>query len=185
MFCPTDSRYILADRATDPARADEPLLWIIDVEEQRTWPMETRNPKTGHSSWLADGSGVLTHGVVRPPGDRAGAEYVQILNRDGSSRWISYHGPPRYYGHCHSTPRGTAITDAIVRPDAITAIRPLGEGRGEGSTTETLCVHRTSWEGYGQLTHPHPHVSPDGRWLSFGAYRDGRKDLYVLDCSDL
>ena len=104
-----------------------------------------------------------------------------MLNRNGSSSWIGYHGPPRYYGHCHITPTGVIITDSIFRDDAITAVRP----RGDSYTREVVCIHGTDWTAGGQETHPHPHVSPDGRWILFGAHKDGHKDIYAVGCSDL
>jgi hypothetical protein len=176
MFSPVSTRHILADRATDPDRPEVPLLWIIDVEDGKTWPLATRNPKTGHSSWLWDGSGALTHGVVPRGMEHEGAEYIQLLDFDGAERWIGFQGPPRYYGHCHSTPDGVIVTDAIFREDALTAVVP----RGDSYARRTLCVHGTSWPGFGQLTHPHPHASPDGKWIVFGSYRNGRKDIYAL-----
>jgi hypothetical protein len=181
MFSPVTDRYILADRATDPDKQKTPLLWVIDVEESETWPLRTRNPKTGHSTWLWDGSGALTHGMVPAGQEREGAEYMQILNRDGSTRWIGYHGPPRHYGHCHISPREVIITDSIFRRDAITAVRPTTRSY----TREVVCLHGTEWSGHGQMSHPHPHVSPDGRWIVLGAYRYGRKDIYAVGCSDL
>lgn len=182
MFSPVTRRYILADRATGPERREEPLLWVIDVVKQETWPLGTRTPKTGHSVWLWDGSGVVTHGVVSDKGRHEGAEYIQILDFDGTTRWIGYHGPPRFYGHCHVAPDGrTIVTDAIFRPDAITAVTP---GDSEAFTRETVCLHRTEGMELGQRTHPHPHVSPDGHWIVFGAYRGGRKDLYAVRCTD-
>jgi len=177
MFSPVSRRYVLADRATDPDRRDEPLLWIMDVQKQETWPLGTRNAKTGHSVWLWDGSGAVTHGVVTDGGEHDGAEYIQTLNLDGTTRWIGYHGPPRYYGHVHVTPDDrTIITDAIFRPDAITVVTPTGDR----CRVETICLHRTEGPTLGQRSHPHPHVSPDGRWILFGAYRDGRKDLFAV-----
>lgn len=177
MFSPVTRRHILADRATDPARRDEPLLWMIDVEKRDAWPLETRNPKTGHSVWRSDGSGAVTHGVVLGGGEHDGAEYIQMLNLDGTTRWIGYHGPPRYYGHVHVTPDDrTIVTDAIFRPDAITAVTP----QGDSYRAETVCGHRTSGPEFGQRSHAHPHVSPDGTWILFGAYREGRKDLYAV-----
>jgi hypothetical protein len=181
MFSPVTCRYVLADRATDPDRRDEPLLWIIDLESSRTWPLETRNPKTGHSAWLWDGSGAATHGVAVDGGPHDGAEYVQIINFDGTTRWIGYHGPPRYYGHIHVTPDDrTIITDAIFRPDAVTAITPAEDSYRR----ETVCLHRTEGPEFGQRSHAHPHVSPDGQWIVFGAYREGRKDLYAVRWGD-
>ena len=181
MFSPITNRYILADRACDPSKRDVPLLWIIDVERSETWPLKTCNKKTGHSTWLWNGSGALTHGVVPAGKDKEGAEYIQILNWDGSNRWIGYHGPPRYYGHCHITPREVIITDSIFQDDAITAVRP----KRDSYAREIICLHRTDWQGHGQMTHPHPHVSPDGRWIVFGAYRNGRKDIYTVRCDDI
>lgn len=181
MFSPVTERYILADRATDPGRREMPLLWMIDVEDSEAWPLRTRNPRTGHSSWLWDGSGALTHGVVPGGQDREGAEYMQVLDHDGSSRWTGYHGPPRFYGHCHVTPGEVIITDSIFRDDAITAVKPMADSYSK----EVVCLHRTEWSGHGQMSHPHPHVSPDGRWIVFGAYRNGRKDIYAVGCRDL
>ena len=181
MFSPRTNRYILADRATDPARKEIPLLWIIDLERSETWPLATCNPKTGHSSWLWNGQGAVTHGVVPEGMERGGAEYLQILDTDGDSRWIGFHGPPRYYGHCHSGPNGVIVTDAIFRDDALTAVKP----QGSSYLKETICRHDTHWEGRGQLTHPHPHVSPDGRWIVFGSLRGGRKDIYAVRGDDI
>jgi hypothetical protein len=181
MFSPTTKRYLLADRATDPDKTNEPLLWIIDLEEKDAWPLATCNPKTGHSSWLWDGSGVVTHGLVPPGNLRYGAEYLQLLNIQGDSRWIGYHGPPRFYGHCHVSPEGIIITDAIFRDDALTAVMP----RDDGYVCKLICRHDTCWSGHGQLSHPHPHVSPDGKWIVFGSYRNGRKDLYAVRGEDI
>jgi len=176
-FSPVSRRYVLADRASDPDNRSDPLLWIIDLETGEKWPLRTRTPKTGHSVWLWDGSGAVTHGVVTDGGEFDGAEYIQIINRDGTPRWVGYHGPPRYYGHCHVTPDDrVVVTDAIFRPDAITVVRPTAKERYEA---EVVCVHGTDGS-FGQRSHAHPHVSPDGRWIVFGAYREGRKDLYAV-----
>ncbi|HPC44909.1 MAG TPA: oligogalacturonate lyase family protein [Candidatus Latescibacteria bacterium] len=175
-FSPVSDKLVLCERATDPDRRDEPLLWLLKLEDEEAIPFPTRNPKTGHSVWLPDGTGVVTHGMVVDGGREHGAEYIQILNLDTSTRWIGYHGPPRYYGHCHTTPDGqTIIVDGVFAPDQITAVTP----HGDGYFTEPICVHGTDSSG-GQRAHAHPHVSPNGEWLVFGSLRGGRKDLFAV-----
>lgn len=47
-------------------------------------------------------------------------------------------------------------------------------------TFEDIALHDSDVANYGQESHGHSQVSPDGRYLAFNAAKDGRSDVYVV-----
>jgi hypothetical protein len=87
-----------------------------------------------------------------------------------------------YYGHVSVHTRADAIiTDGLLTPDLITAIYYEERDAFGAPRIEVIARHGTEWGTIqGQYTHPHCHMSPDGRNVSYNRGEKGRTDVYVV-----
>jgi hypothetical protein len=184
-----------------PANQD---LWLIDRDmppdfwaggdgrrSTRAWLLDTRsgeltrlkqNDEWGfqiHTNWSPDGRLLYYHG----PSARGG-QYVGAIDTRGRVVWERVFPAP-YYGHVSTHTRAEAIiTDGLFAPDLVTAIHFRDLDAAGAPRMEVLARHGTEWGTiHGQYTHPHCHVSPDGRWLSYNRGEKGRTDVYVVALS--
>ncbi|HSH78708.1 MAG TPA: hypothetical protein VLA19_09275, partial [Herpetosiphonaceae bacterium] len=129
-----------------------------------------------HTNWNVRGDRVIYHG----PSSRGG-QYIGAIDRNGEVLWERWFPAP-YYGHVSTHTRAEAIvTDGLLTPDLVTAIYYEDRDATGTPRIEVLARHATQWGSPpGQYSHPHCHMSPDGRWLSYNRSENGRCDVYLV-----
>jgi hypothetical protein len=170
--CPTNPDLLLIDRDW-PSKTAGPVktrAWILNIKPRQLTELRPKdaNPVSIHSNWSYRGEYVYYHGTSQKgqyPTSSTG-HFIGVADVDGRVVWEG-HFPTFFYGHTGSHTRGNIIiTDGLFTPHLITAIH-FEKLNSQGiPEIEILAQHNTNWAP-GQNNHPHPHVSPDGRWLSY------------------
>ena len=148
-----------------------------------------------HCNWSGDGRHIYYHGRSLPPDIPPDGrdtrekihkvfdgQYVGVFDIQGGVEWETW-VPNYHYGHVATDPtRDVIIADGLYTFDHVTAIAWRDHAADGVPRVELLAKHATKWSAApGQYSHPHPHVSSDGRWLSYNrAYEDGRTDVYLV-----
>jgi hypothetical protein len=153
-------------------------LWLLNV---RTKDLRPINPLNGnrfqtHTNWNGRGDRLYYHGPAK-----GGGEFAGVADLAGSILWGMVI-PNAHYGHACSHPLANVfVTDGLLSADLVTAIHYEELDREGQPRIEILARHATDWKGMqGQYPHPHCHISPDGRWLSYNRAQHGRSDVYVV-----
>ncbi|WP_027483140.1 hypothetical protein [Deinococcus pimensis] len=136
-----------------------------------------------HTNWSHDGTLVYYHGLR---GDGV-SHYVGAARADTAEVVWERVFPRYHYGHVSSHPtRNAIVTDGLVTADLVTFLDFEHSGPSGAPHVEVLARHATRWDALaGQFPHPHPHVSPDGRWLSYNRGQShGRSDVYLTCLHD-
>jgi hypothetical protein len=181
---PVDPDLLLIDRERAPAwshGSDDGRTSRVWLLHRRTGRLTEIRPRDGnrfqiHSNWNCRGDRVFYHGT-----SRGGGHYIGAANLEGRVVF-ERHYPEFHYGHTSSHPReDVIITDGLLTPNMVIAIH-YNELDSHGAPRhEVLARHDTVWTRGQQQSHPHCHVSPDGRWLSYNRGVDGvRSDVYVV-----
>jgi hypothetical protein len=185
--CPADQDLWLIDRDMPPdfwAGGDgrrSTRAWLLNTRSGKLTRLK-QNDEWGfqiHTNWSPDGSLVYYHG----PAARGG-QYIGAIDTKARVVWERVFAAP-HYGHVSTHTRAPAIiTDGLLTPDLVTAIYFRDLDTSGAPRIEVLARHATEWGTLqGQYTHPHPHVSPDGRWLCYNKGEKGRTDVYLVRLS--
>ena len=161
---------------------------------------DDRHQFTIHCNWSGDGQYILYHGRSLPddaPDDVLGhrqrlhraldGQYLGVFNTKGDIVWQT-RLPNYHYGHVctHPTRPEVILLDGLYTFDHLTLAHWRDHGPSGIPRVELLAKHATKWGGPtaapGQYPHPHPHISPDGRWMSYNrGHADGRSDVYLVE----
>jgi len=196
LVSPTDPDLLLFDRNLPPTfgyygdHCESPRAHLLRLSTGQITPLRPRNRHQfqSHTVWNANGTAIYYHGPAfegheQPvrEGGRLGEMFLGVSNLEGESIF-EMNFPAYYYGHVSTHPRSDAIiTDGMATPDHVCAIFYRELGATGLPRIELLAHHGTDWSAVsGQASHPHCHVSPDGRWLSFNRAAGGRSDVYVV-----
>ncbi len=179
----------------------EPHIWLIDrdfppkfwaggdnFQSTRAWLLNTKNnnlieiePEDDygfqvHSTWSKNGDKIYYHGP-----SKNGGQYIGVADLQGDIIW-EHHILGDNYGHVSThTGKEAIITDGLITPDMITAIHYNKTNYTGVPQIELLAQHNTQWDGMvGQYPHPHCHMSPDGKWLSYNKAENGRTDVCLV-----
>jgi hypothetical protein len=182
--CPADPDVWLIDRDAPPdfwAGGDgrrSTRAWLLNIRTQELTelaPLDEFGFQV-HTNWNVRGDRVIYHG----PSSRGG-QYVGAVDRSGEVLWERWFPAP-FYGHVSTHTQADAIvTDGLLTSDLVTAIHYEDRDASGVPRIEVLARHGTQWGAPpGQFSHPHPHMSPDGRWLSYNRSEHGRTDVYVV-----
>jgi hypothetical protein len=185
--CPTDPDLLIIDRDWPPRLSSggdngkTSRVWILNIRTGKLTEIRPKDPNRFqiHSNWSADGQYVYYQGVsgVHDPKAPKG-HYIGAADRDGKVVWEG-HFPQYFYGHMASHPReNVMIVDGLMTPDLLLALHWQQLDAMGAPRVEVLGRHGSSW-ATGQQSHPHPHVSRDGRWLSYNRGVGNRADVYV------
>jgi hypothetical protein len=175
--CPTDPDLVLIDRNW-PRPPENPFVEITNTS--RVWILNIRTKELteirpidtcrfqDHSNWSFKGEYVYYHGTSKTPNYPTSPTglFIGVADRKGKVIWEG-HFPSYYYGHVSShTKANVIITDAFFTKNLITAIYWQELNSQNIPRIEILARHDSDWVA-GQQSHPHPHMSPDGKWLSY------------------
>ena len=153
-------------------------VWILN---QKTGNLTEIRPRDSnrfqiHSNWNNRGDRVFYHGT-----SHGGGHYIGVSDLEGKTVF-ERHYPEFHYGHTSSHPcKDVIITDGLVTPNQVIAIDYNDLDSHGAPRHEVLARHDTEWTKGQQQSHPHPHVSRDGRWLSYNRGVGGtRSDVYAV-----
>jgi hypothetical protein len=184
--CPSNPDIWLIDRDAPPnfwAGGDGEMTraWLLNSKTKELVELDPVDPNGFqiHTNWNYRGDRVYYHGRSRQ-GDGKG-HYVGVADMTGKIVWEQRY-PLFYYGHMSThTTKEAVITDGLLTPDLVTAIHYEDRDATGLPRVEALARHATVWgAAHGQFPHPHCHMSPDGRWLSYNRAEGWRSDVYVI-----
>jgi len=170
-------------------RDDPPTFWkagtkrqcrahLLDIESKRLWPLEALDAQgfQMHTNWNRSGDRVYYQGrSVR------GGTYLGVVDTANRVVW-EQRFPSLHYGHVSAHTRSEAmVVDSVITQDLVAAIHYEEQDATGAPRIELLARHGTQWDGMvGQYTHPHCHMSRDGKWLSFNKCENGHTNVHVV-----
>jgi hypothetical protein len=174
--CPTDPDLLLIDRDFPPGfggggdKGKTTRVWILNIKTGDITEIRPNDPNRFqiHSNWNYNGEYVYYHGTsIRPSYPTSpNGHFIGVADKNGKVIWEG-HFPTFFYGHVSSHTRSNMIiTDGLFTKNLITAIHWEKRNSQNIPEIEILAQHDSNWVA-GQNNHPHPHVSPDGKWLSY------------------
>jgi oligogalacturonide lyase len=170
-FSPLDSKRILYCHEGVWEDVDD-RIWMFDRTTGEKWNLrkQTSDVCIGHEMWITGTERVLYHGWI---GEKT---MFGFINADGSDM-VEYLADSRFYGHfCPNRYGSVLVTDAGIHKDMISLVT-FEDGK---VVFEPLCRHGSIWKhGW---DHPHPHFSPDGKWIVFTASHSiYNSDIYLVE----
>lgn len=164
---PTNPDLLLIDR--DWPRENARLVsraWVLNHRTDELTEIRPRDKyrATAHSNFNGRGDRVYYHGA-----SSTGGEFIGVTDLAGKVEF-HYLLPARIYSHMGVHPTWDAmIVDGLVSTDLVCAIFYKEIDAMGCPRIQVLARHSTDWDEpkYGQYSHPHCSVSPDGRWLSY------------------
>ena len=202
-ICPTDKHLWLLDRDWPPKFAwggdhgRTSRCWLWCDRDRRMIEVRPRDPNRFqiHTNFSHDGRRIYYHGrsLRAAPQAHAGdrvptmadfdGQYIGVADTTGQVLWEYWIRGEFHYGHVSTHPQAEAIiTDGMFTPDHIVCAHYTEAGSEGEPPLETLARHATAWgRPPGQWSHPHPHLSPDGRWLCYNRSDGERTDVVVVD----
>lgn len=186
--CPNDPETLLIDRDWPPLfgsggdQGKTSRVWLLGINTGKLTEVRPKNTNRFqiHSNWSHKGEYVYYHGVHESQKFRPHARhYIGVADKTGKVVW-EHVFPEFTYGHiCSHTRANVILTDGLLSKNKVTAVYWEELDKDGAPRTEVLAQHDTDWKP-GQFSHPHCHMSPDGKWLSYNRGHDGRSDVYVV-----
>jgi len=164
-------------------RGQTSRVWVLNIRTSRLKEVRPRDTNRFqiHSNWSHRGDYIYYHGVSQ---DHKlwtkGDNFVGVADREGRVVWEQVI-PRFHYGHLGvHTRRDAMLIDGLVSDNQLALLHWQESDAAGLPRIEPLAQHDSDWSK-GQWSHPHPHMSPDGRWVSFNRGSDGRSDVCVVD----
>ena len=146
-------------------------IWGLDADSGKAWKIRPTSGKetVGHEYWYADGLRIGYHGL-----DAQGKPMLGRIRHDNADRRETSF--PGKTGHIFSN------DERLIVGDGGADIR-LWRYEGEKySPPRVLCRHDSSLRI--QQAHPHPRISPDGKYVVFTSDRSGYCNVYKVGIVD-
>ncbi len=128
-----------------------------------------------HPCWTADGKN-LTYSARYFFGPNKGKQFLGIISPDGKENVLM----PANIGAAHSHMYSDNEHWVFDRYDGPYLVLFTVEGN-KIAKAERLFKHESSFKG--QPSHPHPHFSPDGKYVLFSTDRSGKPQVYTVKVS--
>jgi len=157
-------------------------MWGLDILTGKCWKLRPQNDENlaiGHEYWFADGEHVGYHGRPREGHGR---------HLYGFCRWDDTEHVevefPFFSAHFHSLDRSLIVGDG--NPSFAAEGKPfiqLFKWNGEKYVgPKILAFHRSSF--CDQHAHPHPAISPDGKYVFYNSDLTGYSNVYMVEIGD-
>ncbi|MDZ4728508.1 MAG: hypothetical protein SH820_01000 [Xanthomonadales bacterium] len=148
---------------------------VLDLKSGKLTEIHPRNAFgfAVHSTWSADGQFIYHHGWAAE-----GGHWIGVTTAAGEVVFERVY-PKFFYGHIasHQT-MNVIVVDGLISPDLVIGLHFEDLDATGSPRLEILARHNSDWS-VPQASHPHCHVSPDGRWLSYNRGKDGHTDVCV------
>jgi Tol biopolymer transport system component len=192
VVCPSNPDLLLIDRDLPPKygsggdNGKTTRVWLLNIKTKKLTEIrpENKNRFQIHSNWSHDGKFVYYHGVSQqhnfPGGFTGKPHFIGVADQSGKIIW-EHIFPNFFYGHiCSSTIKNTIITDGLMFGKLITEV-DWNQLDSQGvPVLNVLGAHNSGNHSFGQHTHPHCLMSPDGKYLSYNKGTQNKSDVYVM-----
>lgn len=142
-------------------------IWGLDMNTGKAWKIRPTDPgeTVGHEYWFSDGIRIGYHGQ-----SAQGKPMLGSIRFDNTER--HEHDFPGQTGHIFS------LDDDLIVGDGGGVIR-VWKREGDGyAGPRVLCRHDSGMRT--QESHPHPRISPDGRYVVFTSDRSRYCNVYAV-----
>jgi len=185
---PVDPDLLLIDRDFPPSFASgsddgkTTRVWILNIKTKVLTECRPNNPYYRfqvHSNWSYDGKYVYYHGPARVPGSK-NAHYIGVTDLDGKVVWERIF-PFYYYGHmCSHTQKHALFTDGLLFSNLITELDWSQYDKNNVPPIVIYGAHNSGSHTFGQHCHPHCHMSPDTKKVTYNKGSANNSDVYIL-----
>lgn len=192
VVCPSNPNLLLIDRDLPPKygsggdKGKTTRVWLLDIVTKKLTEIRPNNANRFqiHSNWSHDGKYVYYHGVSQKhdyaDGFTGKPHYIGVADQSGKIIWEQIF-PNFFYGHmCSHTTRNTIITDGLMFGKLITEVDWTNIDSQGVPVLNVLGAHNSGSNTFGQHTHPHCLMSPDGKFISYNKGSQFKSDVYVL-----
>lgn len=192
VVCPSNPNLLLIDRDLPPKfgsggdNGKTTRVWLLNIKTQKLTEIRPGNTNRFqiHSNWSHDGKYVYYHGVSQkhnyPDGFKGKPHYIGVADQSGKIIW-EHIFPNFFYGHmCSHTTKNAIITDGLMFGKFITEVDWTNFDSQGVPVLNVLGAHNSGSNTFGQHTHPHCLMSPDGKLISYNKGTQFKSDVYVL-----
>lgn len=167
----------------------QPDCFILNSRTGKLTPLLPRNDYKNitHLAWNHRGDRIVYHGSAA-----GGGGFMGAMQNDGKTILWEHIFPEwnhRRNGLNHiaaDTVDDLIFDDGMAVPGQCSLIDYRNAGKDGKPRIYPVARWSNQWNALrGQLPHPHPAVSPDGRYLVFYGCRDSRVHLYAVDLTPL
>jgi oligogalacturonide lyase len=164
-------RHLLTFCHEGPWNLVDQRIWGLDAESGKVWKIRPTTGKetVGHEYWYADGLRIGYHGA-----DARGQPMIGRIRHDGEDRFEASF-PLQASGGCHIF----SNDEKLIVGDAGGVIQLWRYDGNAYEKPRVLCRHDSTMRI--QQAHPHPRISPDGRYVIFTSDRSGHCNLYKVN----
>ncbi len=154
--------------------------WILNTVGNKLIEIRPKDPNRFqiHSNWSHCGRFIYYHGLSgagRQEGPVTGRNhYIGVADLDGQIIWEKTF-PHFWYGHVGThTTRHALILDGLITDKMLTAIYWKERDSDGNPRMEVLGYHGSDWHK-GQMSHPHPQMSRNSKFLAYNSGYDGNR----------
>ena len=163
-----------------------PDCFFLNEKTGRLTGIIPRNPNKNiaHSAWTGDGKILVYHGSAAN-----GGMFVGAIAINGKVIWeyVKKDWDHKVSGWNHIAADSIAhhiIDDGMMVPNQISLLDYSQSGNSGKPNVIPLAQWKNQWLP-GQTSHPHPAVSPDGRFVVFYGCRNKKTHIYAIDISKI
>ncbi len=167
-FCHEGITFYISNRLWLSEKGREPR----DLAKQKLNKTGDLGDCLGHECWAPDGKGLWFVKYICSPEPPKGIGYFDLAKNDWEVRYSAYN-----YWHVSASPAGKYLgSDTQDGTFSAVCLVDLETGK-----EEMLLKTETNWT---HPDHPHPHFSPNDRYMAFQDLEEGRVAIGVIDLDE-